>query len=249
MPLSSVPSDLVDPLPPLEFDEDAPLTCLVGLPPPPPAVVDVAIVKHKPFPYQLVTDFELSDQSRLAIDFLVSQEAFSLDTACAVDLEVSTSELRERGLICQVPGVENKYMLELQHLELKLYRAATTSTPLIAQPLVRFRFDQASKLLLLQSLFLKGFKPKLAASVFFEKHGPLHMCTKCVFERINYARCLMLSDVIWSKTGSLDKFLHSAPDEYYKALLKAKDLTVIAAYCVTRSWSWCGCCRSCLGRW
>ena len=55
------------------------------------------------------------------------------------------------------------------------------------------------------------------------------MDPKGVFSKLNYARCVALSTVIFSKPGNVTKILHSGPDAYYICLLHLQDLTVIGA--------------------
>ena len=159
-------------------DPSAPL---VPLPPPaeeptdalvPSAAPPLDFVAFTPHQFPIVAECELTEQDKLVIGQLVRKEAFDLRRACGLDApQKSLHYLRERGIIVPsaLEGVDNAYRLNLDCVKLERCPKAKDPVALGSQQLTRFRFDQASKLLIIQHLVLRGFKGKPVNAVWFEK--------------------------------------------------------------------------------
>lgn len=193
---------------------------------PMPAAPAAALVKYVPLTFPIAND-DMSNESKLVIGTLASATAFDHGSALDIPLEASL-QLRELGIVSCLPGNAASCFLNLSTVALERCPTATIATALVSQTLDRFKFDQASKVLVLQHLHLRGFKAKPMGTRFLEKGKAKQFCPRNIFLRLNYGRCLALADFLWKKPGGLKRILHEAPDEYYKALMKLKDLSAIA---------------------
>jgi hypothetical protein len=102
-------------------------------------------------------------------------------------------------------------------------------TPRCSLPARSFQQTGRNKLLLLQALFAKGWRPQPESEHdplrWYRSGHDLHLPSVILTRPESYLLALLLAPVIFEKPGGLKRIHHAGPHLYYRRLIDAADLT------------------------